>query len=72
MRRLNRNLRGSRRHRDFPNHDLVRIVAENRTKAAGECQPFLFVHWNLSDAANLILDRIFDGDDLVFGVLDLQ
>jgi len=31
--------------------------------------PF-FVDWNLGDAAQLIFDRIFNGDDLVFVGLD--
>ena len=34
-------------------------------------RPFFLVHRNLSDAAHLIFDGIFDGDDLVLVVLDL-
>ena len=56
---------------DLAHHDLVRIVAQDGAQAAGERQPLLFVDRNLGDAANLILDRIFDGDDLVFVGLDL-
>ena len=55
---------------DFADHDLVGIVAQNRTQAARERQALLLVDRNLRDAANLVLDRIFDGDDLVFVGLD--
>src|SRR6185369_4178198 len=58
-RRLNGNLRGFR-VTDFADHDLVRIVAQNGAKAAGEGQTFLFIYWNLRDAADLIFDRVFD------------
>ncbi len=34
-------------------------------------RPFLFVDRNLGNAANLVFDRIFDGDDLVFFGPDL-
>ena len=42
---------------------------ERRPRA--KVRPFLFVDGNLRDAANLVLDRVFDGDDLVFVALDL-
>ena len=42
---------------------------ERRPRA--NVRPFLLVHRNLRDALDLIFDRIFDGDDLVFVVLDL-
>ena len=51
---------------DFAHHDLVGIVTQNRAQAAGEGQALLLVHRNLGDAANLVLDRVFDGDELVF------
>ena len=36
--------------------------------AAGKGEaPLLLVDRNLGDASQLVLDRIFDGDDLVFG-----
>ena len=71
QRRLNGDLR--RFHvADFSDHDLVRIVTQNRAQSSRERQPFLLVDRNLRDAADLIFDRIFDGDDLVFLVLDLH
>ena len=56
---------------NFADHDLVGIVAQNGAQATGESQPFLFVHRNLGDTANLVLYWIFNGDDLVFIGLDL-
>ena len=70
QRRLDRDLRGLG-VTDFADHDLVRIVTQNRTQPAGKRQPFLLVDRNLRDAAQLILDRILNRDDLVFVGLDL-
>src|ERR1019366_7814949 len=56
---------------DFADQNLVRIVTQDGTKTAGKCQPLLFVHGNLRYAPNLVFDRVFDGDDLVFVALDL-
>ena len=55
---------------NFADHDFVRVVAQDGAQAAREGEAFLFVHRNLGDAADLIFHRIFDGDDLVFVVLD--
>src|ERR1700721_1667767 len=52
-------------------HDLVGIVTQDRTQAAGEGQALFLVDRNLCNAAQLIFDRIFDGDDLVCVGLDL-
>src|SRR5690349_15636212 len=67
---LNRDLRGLR-VANLADHDLVRVVTQNGTKTTIERQSFLFVHGNLRDAVQLILNRILDGDDLVFFVSDL-
>ena len=56
---------------DFADEDLVGIVAEDGAQAAGEGEALLLVDGNLRDAADLVLDRVFDGDDLVFFALDL-
>src|SRR5262249_41568904 len=55
---------------NFADHDLVRIMAQNRSQAAGKGQPFLLVDRDLGDAVQLILDRVFDRDDLVFFIAD--
>src|SRR5690606_8976410 len=57
---------------DLADHDLVRIVPENRAQTAGEGQPLLFVDRDLGDAPELVLDRILDGNDLVLDGLDLR
>ncbi len=56
---------------DFADHDFVGVVAQDGPQAAGKRESLFLVHGNLGDAADLILDGIFDGDDLVFVVLDL-
>ena len=50
---------------NFADHDFVRVMAQNGTQAAGECQAFFLVDGYLGDAAKLVFDWIFDGDDLV-------
>src|SRR6185437_10075432 len=55
---------------NFADHDFVRVVTQNRPQAASKRQSLLFVHRNLGDAADLIFDGIFDGDNLVFVGLD--
>src|SRR6266568_4380909 len=66
---LNSNLRGFL-IADFADHDLVRIVTQDRAQPAGESKALLFVDRDLRDTAKLILHGIFNGDDLVFVGLD--
>src|SRR5713101_7183640 len=56
---------------NFTDHDLVGIVAQDGAQAAGESETLLLVHGNLCDAANLVFDRILNGDKFVFVALDL-
>src|SRR5256884_2812856 len=56
---------------DFAHHDLVGVVAQDGAQPARESEALFLVDRNLRDAAELILDRIFDGDDFVFVGLDL-
>src|SRR5208282_6477434 len=70
QRRLDGDLRRLR-VADFADHDFVRVMAQNRTQSAGERQSFFLVHRNLRDAAQLVFDRVFNRDDLVFVGLDL-
>ena len=46
---------------NFADHDLIRIVAKNGSKAAGKCETLFLVHRNLGDAAHLI----FTGSSMV-------
>src|ERR1035437_9132754 len=56
---------------DFADHDLVGIVTQNGAQAAREGEALLLIHRDLGNALDLIFDGVFDGDDLVFVVLDL-
>ena len=56
---------------DFSHHDLVGVVPQNRSQSAGKCQALFLIDRNLCDAANLVLDRVLNGDDLVFLGLNL-
>src|SRR5271154_1053607 len=55
---------------DFADHDFVRIVTEDGTQSASEGEAFFLVDGNLGDAAELVFDGIFNGDDFVFVGLD--
>src|SRR5205814_291310 len=69
-RRLHGDLRGFL-VADFADENHVWVVAQNRAQAARERQPGLFRNLNLVHALELILHRVFDGDDLADGVVDL-
>ena len=56
---------------DLADHDLVRVVAQDRAEPAGEGQALLLVDRDLGDPAQLVLDRVLDRDDLVLDGLDL-
>src|SRR5258708_4688929 len=51
---------------NFADHDFVRVVAQDGTQSASKRQPFFLINGSLRDAANLIFNGVFDGDDLVF------
>src|ERR1700733_3426990 len=55
---------------DFADQDLVRVVTQDRAQAAGKREALFLVHRNLGDPADLVFDRVLDGDDLVFVALD--
>src|SRR5260370_14275834 len=63
-RRLDSDLRGFL-VADFANHDLVRVVAKDGAQAARKGQALFFVYGNLSNAAKLVFDGIFNGDNFV-------
>ena len=68
--RLNRDLRGFG-VANLADHDLVRVVTQDRTQTTIEGESLLLVDGNLSNAVQLVLDRILDRHDLVFFVPDL-
>ena len=57
---------------DLTDHHLIRVVPQDRPQASCKCQTLLLVDRNLGDPLELILDRVFDGDDLVLGRTDLR
>ena len=67
--RLNGDLRRLR-IANLAHHDAIRVVAQDRTQATGECQTLLLVDGDLQHAWQLVLDGVFDGDDLVVAVVD--
>ena len=56
---------------DLADHYLVWVVAQYASEPARKRQPLLLVDGYLCYALELILDRVFDSDDLVLFVLDL-
>ena len=68
--RLDRDL-GRLRVADLPHHDLVGVVAQDGAQAPGEGQALLLVDGDLGDPAELVLDGVLDGDDLVLLGTDL-
>src|SRR6185369_9213021 len=62
---------GGLRIADFPNHDLVRVVAQDRAQAAGEGEALFLVYRDLQHARQLVFHRILDRDDLVLALVDL-
>src|ERR1017187_10746987 len=55
---------------DFADHDHVGVLAQNRTQTAGKRQLDLRIHLHLADAAELVLDRILDRNDVLLGRVD--
>jgi hypothetical protein len=62
---------GGLRVADLADHDLVRVVAQDGAQAAGKIQPLLLIHRDLQHAGQLVLHRVFDGDDLVLAGVGL-
>src|SRR5258708_5865748 len=71
QRGLHRDLRGFR-IANLAHHDLIRVMAQDGSQAARKGESFLLVHRDLQDARKLILDRVFDGDDLVPAIVDFR
>ena len=69
-RRVDRNLSGFIVS-NLADHDLVRVVAQDASQTSRKREPLLLVHLDLRHASQLILDRVFDRDDLVLVVPNL-
>ena len=51
---------------NLAHHDLVGVVSKDRPQSPCKGQPLFLVDGNLRDSPELILDRVFNRDDLVF------
>ena len=49
----------------FTDHDHVRVLAQNGPERRRKADSCLAVHRNLRNPAELVLDRVLDGDDLL-------
>src|SRR5204863_9479168 len=54
---------------NFTDHDNVRVLAQNRSERVAEGQANVFFSRNLIDALQLEFHRVFDGHDVVFGIV---
>src|SRR5210317_1865379 len=54
---------------DLTDHDDVGILAQDRTQTVSEGQVDLRVDLNLADTWQLVLNRIFDRDDILFATV---
>ena len=55
---------------DLAHHDDVRILPQNRAQPVRERELDLGIHLHLTDTLQLILDRVFDRDDVALGRVD--
>ena len=55
----------------FTDHDDVGVLPQDGAQGVGKGQADLLVHLNLVDARQLVLHRLFHGDDLVGVGIDL-
>src|SRR6266498_17960 len=62
---------GGLRIANLANHDDVRVLAQNGAQGVAEGEADLLFHGHLVDPGELEFDGIFDGDDVVFGVVQL-
>ena len=57
---------------DFADKDDVRVLADDGAKPLGEGQVDLRVDLDLTDAVDLVLDRVLDRDDVHLGLVDAR
>src|SRR5713226_1326491 len=69
QRRANGNLRGLQ-VADFPDHDHVRVLAQDVAQPHRERQPDVRAHCDLVDPLEFILHRLLDGDDSLLHRVD--
>src|SRR5205085_1036335 len=57
---------------NFTDHHDVRILTKNGAEGVGEAQTDVGFDGDLIDAGELVLDRVFDGHDVVFRTVELR
>ncbi len=68
-RRLNCDLRGLQVS-DLTDHDNIRVLAQEILERDSKSETGLAIHVHLSQTIQLVLDRIFDGDDVAVYSVD--
>ena len=71
QRRLDRNLRGFN-ITNFADHYHIRILAQNCAQATRKAHVHFGVDLGLTNAVNVVLDRIFDRQNIARGVIQTQ
>ena len=56
---------------NFADHDDIRILTQDRTQRDGKIETDLRLDLNLIDPGKLILDRIFHGEQLQLGPIEI-
>src|SRR5690606_38581174 len=55
----------------FADHHDVRVLTQDTSQGGGESHADVRTHLHLVDAGKLILNRVFHGDDVDFGRIDV-
>ncbi len=55
---------------NFTDQNHVRILAQKAADRTGKINPGFVVHFHLADQGHLVLNRIFDGEDVFFHGVD--
>ena len=56
---------------DFTNHDHIRVLSKDSPKPPGEGHIHLGVDLGLADTRQVVLDGVFDGQNIAASVVDL-
>ncbi|MCY1455500.1 hypothetical protein D9M71_726380 [compost metagenome] len=71
QRGLHRNL-GGLPIADLAHHDHVRVLSQDGTQTTGEGHVDLAVDLSLADAGKVVLDRVFDGEDIARYLVEVR
>src|SRR5688500_6997291 len=57
---------------DFTDHDDVRVLTEHTAQSGGKGEPGPRVHADLRQALKLVFYRVFDGENILLGAVQLR